>query len=1121
MNIKTNIDIIDDNNNININNIDAINNNKINKIININKVSEDAKRSSIEYKKLINLLNKLRHNKEDPNSKMTHTSLGIPKGSYCISNDNTTKFYDLYKKVISENIDMYLTEVHNDQGPLILDIDIKYHLKTGEEKRIYTYENILELIKIYNKLLIKYLDVSFDDLYCYIMEKDHPTIKKILDTKVDLKDGFHIMYPNLCLSNKLQYVLRDECIGELKINNIWNNLIVDNDIEDIIDHNIISSTNWMLYGSCKPGYENNKYKLTRVLDDEFNEVKLNDIDIYELPSKLSIRKYNHSSDKTIYRAEYTDEKIEELYSNMQYTNKKTSTIVCSSKENSIENIIRAKKLIKLLNPERAISYNTWIEVGFCLHNIDDSLLCDWIEFSMQSDKFKTGECERLWFGFKNYGYTIKSLRYWARKDSPDKFSQFIIDNAPDIFKISMSGTSYDVAKAFYEFYNDDYVCCSIKHKMWYEFKHHKWVPVDCAYTIYNKLNEDMVDQYLKLAQAFGNKAINSNGDEKDRYLERQQAAIKLCTRLRTTSFKKQIMDELIILFYDPTFLSELDEARDLLCFNNGVFDLKNNEFREGRPDDKISLCTNVNYLPYNSKHNIIKKVENFFYQIQPDPSMHNYILDFMASCLQGNIPDEKFHIWTGSGCHPAGTMIETIDNIKPVEKIKVGDVIKDELLIPQCVEKLYRGFGLIFKVSNIINDIEVNNYRVNGDHRLAVYLEESFTLHWISENKLKLSWIEPDNNKIEIKSKVFNMKNNIILDEYNLAYKWYLKNCSSSYSYKHKIISIPVWQYIMLSWKWKLNLKGIIESKNECLHTDIKIRFDTIARYYGFQLSGSQKYFVATTNYRSLTYNSNGKSLSINLLSQALGDYASTLSVSLITNKRPLSNSATPDLAKTKGKRFCFIQEPEQNDTIYVGRMKELTSNNDKLQARELYKEPIEFFPQFKLLLACNDLPAIPANDGGTWRRLRVVPFEMKFVDNPQATNEKKIDRNIKEELPYWREGLLSILIHRYQNYKVNGLIEPEKVTKFTLEYQMDSDVYLEFMTDNLIETKNKKDVLDLQEVYDVYKFWYTQLYSNKTVAQAREFKKQLLLKLKINGKPKYIYGFKFYEKNNNENTLG
>ena len=118
----------------------------------------------MDYRKLINLLNKLRHNKDDPTSKMTHTSLGTPKGSYCIINDNITKFFDLYKKVVSENTDIYLTEVHNDQGPLILDIDIKYHLKTGEEKRIYTYDNIIELIKIYNKLLVKYLEHPQDTL---------------------------------------------------------------------------------------------------------------------------------------------------------------------------------------------------------------------------------------------------------------------------------------------------------------------------------------------------------------------------------------------------------------------------------------------------------------------------------------------------------------------------------------------------------------------------------------------------------------------------------------------------------------------------------------------------------------------------------------------------------------------------------------------------------------------------------------------------------------------------------------------------------------------------------------------------------------------------------------------
>lgn len=1056
--------------------------------INIDINSDNILSTNIDYKNINLFLKKYYYikNEKTSNQKITHTSINKPKGSYIIDSERMPKFLDLYKKAIHANINMYLTEVHLDQGPLIVDIDIKYNVSLNEDKkRIYNYTNIIDLIRIYNKLINKYLKI--DENNCYLLEKKEPTIMKIVDQIIYLKDGFHLIYPNICITSNLQYIIRDECIKELSNCVSWNKLNLNNSYEDIIDKNIIKSSNWMMYGSCKPGYENNKYLLTKIISNDLVELEITETERYNLPSKLSIRQ-STKDDITEYNEGYNENIINQLYFNIN------KSFIYKIK--NPEDIVYARGLLELLNKDRADNYQSWLEIGFCLHNIDDSLLADWILFSSQSDKYKDGECEKLWIKFKNEGLTIRSLYRWARLDNPEKYYNYIIENTNDIFKNSISGTSYDVAKAFYELYRDVYICASIKHKIWYEFKYNRWIQIDNAYTIFNKLNEEMVNRYLQLSQIYTNKSIVIP-EEKDIYLVKIDACIKLCTKLRTTNFKKQIIEELLILFFDPDFLNNLDEQRNLICFTNGVYDLDNNYFREGRPEDKISLCTNINYIKYDNKNELIKKVENFFIEIQPELDMREYILDFMSSCLQGNIPDEKFHIWTGTGCHPKGTLIHCFNKLVAVENIKLNDILYDDNGLKQRVIRLYSGYGIIFKIDNIVDDKIISSYKVNGSHRIAVYIVKSYII-----DKKKLSWIEVYNDRIIIRSKYFNNTIDI--------YEWYLKNCRS---YKDKIIAIPVWQYILVTPIWKSNMKGIIK-KDKIILTDIQIKYNTFAKYYGFQLDGSQKYFISDN---ILTYNSNGKSLSINLLSQALGDYSSTLSVSILTNKRPMSNSATPELAKTKGKRFCFIQEPEQNDTIYVGRLKEITSNNDKLQARELYKEPIEFYPQFKLLLACNDLPYIPASDGGTWRRLRVVPFEMKFVDNPKEANERKINRQIKEELINWREALLSILINRFSNYKNRGLIEPSKVVKFTLEYQKESDIYLEFIESLILPTDLKTDKISITDTYKIFKIWYQDVYNIKSTIIQKEFKKNMLIKLPHSTDLRYFTNCKLVNISNQE----
>lgn len=67
-------------------------------------------------------------------------------------------------------------------------------------------------------------------------------------------------------------------------------------------------------------------------------------------------------------------------------------------------------------PEAADDYDIWLTVGQALHQLDESLLDTWDEWSRQSDKYREGECHRKWLSFsKGGGRTLGSLIHVAQE----------------------------------------------------------------------------------------------------------------------------------------------------------------------------------------------------------------------------------------------------------------------------------------------------------------------------------------------------------------------------------------------------------------------------------------------------------------------------------------------------------------------------------------------------------------------------------------------------------------------------------------------------------------------------------------------------------------------------------
>jgi P4 family phage/plasmid primase-like protien len=218
---------------------------------------------------------------------------------------------------------------------------------------------------------------------------------------------------------------------------------------------------------------------------------------------------------------------------------------------------------------------------------------------------------------------------------------------------------------------------------------------------------------------------------------------------------------------------------------------------------------------------------------------------------------------------------------------------------------------------------------------------------------------------------------------------------------------------------------------------------------------------------------SNGKSRLLDLIQKSVGDYYCILPIALLTQKRAASNAAQSELERTKGRRFAVMQEPSESDRINIGLMKEL-SGNDRILVRCLYKEPYEFKPQFKMILTCNELPEVPSDDGGTWRRLKVCNFSSKFSENPNPNNpnEFPMDIELSDKFDRWKEMFISMLIERHKSIQPNSIHEPMEVRVATESYKQNNDIIGQFINEKIEINAELDNRIAIGKLYNDFRLW-------------------------------------------------
>ena len=637
----------------------------------------------------------------------THTripdkSLNIYPGCYIIPKEDLSTFYSLYyDKIFTKKQKEYLTEKQLESGgPMAVDFDFRYNHDVTT--RQHTNEHISDMICEYTEILKEcYLIVPNSPFSVFIFEK--PNVNRLEDGSLT-KDGIHMII-GMQVDHTMQLIIRDKMIERLK--EVWDLPLINN-WESVLDEGISTGkTGWQLFGSRKPG--NDAYELTHhfimTLDGTDNNFTMDEIDVnkFDLKNnfeKLSVRyeknpkfelnpriteEYNarlqirgqkfikKASSKTKINL-IVDDEYEEYISINDIKDKDTldkaiNLVIKSLKPNEYE-IVETHQYTQAL-PEKFYEPGSHLlnrQVAFALKHTDERLFLSWVQLRSKATDFDYNSIPELYIIWKkihksNQGgakVTRKSIMYWLKKENFEEYEKIklstiehYLENAYD------SGTEYDIAMVLKQMYKDEYVCVSYDKKgLWYRFKNNRWIQ-DKGLSLRNKISEELCalirDKQTTLAEQLSN---YEETDERFTFLKKKIKIIsEICSRLKRTNDKNNIMREAAEIFYDNEFIKNMDTNKYLMCFNNGVVDFANKIFREGYPEDYITKTTKIDYIQLSDLTEENKtaymetktQITEFMDKLFPIEDLRKYMWQHLSSCLIGANKNQTFNVYHGSG----------------------------------------------------------------------------------------------------------------------------------------------------------------------------------------------------------------------------------------------------------------------------------------------------------------------------------------------------------------------------------------------------------------------------------------------------------------------------------------
>lgn len=151
--------------------------------------------------------------------------------------------------------------------------------------------------------------------------------------------------------------------------------------------------------------------------------------------------------------------------------------------------------------------------------------------------------------------------------------------------------------------------------------------------------------------------------------ERIKTALRIVTYLENSTNRNTLVKELCTEFFDPHFYSNLDCNPNVIHCTNGIFDLNECKFRDGVPDDMITITSNNIYIDNEQRYTDLSYVKeeaefnDFIDKLFPDYEVKEFILNNFAISLSGKSLIQTFNVCTGSGSNGKSVLFDFLENV--------------------------------------------------------------------------------------------------------------------------------------------------------------------------------------------------------------------------------------------------------------------------------------------------------------------------------------------------------------------------------------------------------------------------------------------------------------------------